>query len=533
MITAMNDLGYDAVGLGNHEMNFGLEVLDRALQTAEFPVLCTNLSALHRDVPFRAVPSIMLRRRFVDEYGQPHDLSLGVLSVLPPQVMQWDRVHLAGRMQTRGLVQAARDEARRLRAAGADIVIVLNHSGIGSGATGESEENAGLALARLPQVDIVICGHKHRLFPGAHYDGRDDVDAQAATLAGKPAAMPGCWGSHLAVLDLELVCRDRDWTVARHRTELRPIARRVHGRQVPRLADHTPLARKALASHESALARMRHVVSHIDTPLHTYFSQIAPCRVSALVAAAQAWRAAQILDTHSQTTHPVLSAAAPFRCGSTGGPENYTDLGKGPVSFKDIAAIYPFPNTLHVLRVSGAQLVDWLEQAAAQFNRIAPGRPDQDIIDSRFPSYNFDILHGVTYRIDPSQPARFDMNGRLIDPAAHRISDLRLDGRPLSRDAMFDVITNSYRANGGGNFTALAEAETVIETNDTLPDILTAFLQSGHRLPRSDWKVWEFAPMPGFAARFRTGPSAPVQECPGLCPDGMDPDGFARFVLHF
>lgn len=531
MIAAMNALGYDAVALGNHEFNFGLEVLHEAVAQARFPLLCTNLAPLHRDVPFAACPSLILRRSVLDEAGRPHDLAIGVLAVLPPQVMQWDAAHLSGRVAARGMVDAARTEAAGLRAAGADLVIVLNHSGLGDGSDAPDAENTGLALARLTDADVVLCAHKHQHFPGPHYDGRPNVDAQAGTLAGKPAAMPGCWGSHLAVIDLGLV-RDADgWRVAGHRTALRPVARRVKGAQVPRVRDAPAILRLAEPAHRATLDRMRREIGYVDADLTTHFSQVAPCRVSALVAAAQAWRAKAMLAGRAHP--PILSAAAPFRCGGTGGPENYTSLRAGPVRAKDISAIYPFPNTLQVVALDGAQILDWLEQSAVQFHRLQPDRPGQALLREDYPSYNFDILHGLRYVIDPGRDPRFDPAGRLLDAGASRLRAVTWNGAPLDPGAEFWVLTNSYRAEGGGHFAALSGAGRVHAANESISEILQRYLQTGHGLPADRSPVWRFADLPDVQAVLRTGPGVAPPDSAALEPDGIDTDGFARFRVRF
>lgn len=531
MILAMNTLDYDAVGLGNHEFNFGLETLAEVLEPARFPVLCANVAPLHADVPFDARPAVILRKPFLDDAGQSHDLNIGLVSVLPPQVMQWDATHLVGRVTATDMLDTVRHEAKSLRAAGADLVVVLNHSGLGDGKPTPEAENAGLAIARLTGVDIVLCGHRHQLFPGPDYEDRTDVDAQAGTLAGVPTAMPGCWGSHLAVMDLELVPCDSGWRVRRHRTELRAIARRAQAVQLPLVEDCPKLRKLAAPVHQAARRRMDTQVGHVDRALHTYFSRMRPCPVSALVAAAQVWSIRQSAGIEPDI--PLLSAVAPFRCGGTGGPENFTDLPAGPVRMRDIGAIYPYPNSLRILRVTGAQIADWLEQVAAQFHQLLPGRPDQRLLDRAFPSYNFDILHGLTYQFDLSQPARFDLHGFLRNDTARRVTDIRWQGTALDPNARFAVITNSYRAHGGGNFAALSNADIVFEGTRPMPDLLQDFLRDGQTTTEDFREVWRFAPLPGVHARFRTGPGAAAHLGAGLCPDGIDDEGFARFVLHW
>src|SRR5208283_163934 len=69
---------------------------------------------------------------------------------------------------------------------------------------------------------------------------------------------------------------------------------------------------------------------------------------------------------------PVLSAAAPFKCGGRNGPDYYTDVAPGPIAIKDVADIYPYPNALRVVKIDGSTVREWLERSASIFLRIDP-----------------------------------------------------------------------------------------------------------------------------------------------------------------
>jgi 2',3'-cyclic-nucleotide 2'-phosphodiesterase/3'-nucleotidase len=169
------------------------------------------------------------------------------------------------------------------------------------------------------------------------------------------------------------------------------------------------------------------------------------------------------------------------------------------------------------------------------FNRITPGGQDQMLLNPDFPSFNFDVIDGVTYRIDLSQPARFDRDGNVAAPEANRIVDLALNGQPLDPAAEFIVATNNYRAEGGGNFPGADGSTVVFEAPDANRDVLVRFImEQGTIDPAADGN-WGFAPLPGTTVLFDTGPRAAayLDQVPGLAiePAGEGADGFARFRI--
>src|SRR5690606_20746478 len=125
---------------------------------------------------------------------------------------------------------------------------------------------------------------------------------------------------------------------------------------------------------------------------------------------------------------PILSAAAPFKAGGRGGPDYYTDVPAGDVAIKNVADLYLYPNTVRAVKITGAQVKDWLERSAGMFNQVEPGSQDATLLNPEFPSYNFDVIDGVEYQIDLSQPSRFDREGNVVAPDAHRIVNLTYQG---------------------------------------------------------------------------------------------------------
>jgi 2',3'-cyclic-nucleotide 2'-phosphodiesterase/3'-nucleotidase len=151
-------------------------------------------------------------------------------------------------------------------------------------------------------------------------------------------------------------------------------------------------------------------------------------------------------------------------------------------------------------------LREWLEMSAGAFQRIDPaGPPVQDLLNPGFPSYNFDTIDGLTYRIDVTQPARYERSGRLAEGGGRRIVDLRHDGRPVDDATEFVVVTNNYRASGGGSFPGLDGRNIVLDAPDENREALVQYLQSQRTVnPTADGN-WRFVPVPGVTLRFVSG----------------------------
>ena len=547
MIAAMNALCYDAVTVGNHEFNFGLDFTLRALDGAAFPVVSAN--AVQREGASPAedetlfAPWVILERDLADAAGQARRLRIGVIGFLPPQTVLWDRALLSGLMSTRGIAEAARAHVPALRAAGADIVVALAPTGIApeiAPDTPEHEiEDAALPLAEVEGIDVIVCGHTHALFPAPGLPPAPGLDPMRGTLCGKPAVLPGRWGSHLGVVDLHLVPRAAGgWQVRDFDVGLRAVAERAPDAQIRALVEEDPQLRAVShPAHIETLHYIRRELGQLATPLHSFFSLVAPDAGLSLIAGAQATTVAERLVGRPEAALPLLSAVAPMRCGGRGGPNYYLDLPPGPVRQQTIASLYIFPNTVKAVKVTGAALADWLERAAGVFRQIRPGMADQGLLDPAFPCYNFDVIAGLSYEIDISCPARFGPDGSLAHAEAHRIRALSYEGEPVDPAAEFVVATNNYRNSGAGGFVEAAAPALELGPEITSHEMLAELARSTPVLAPVAEQIWRFAPIAGASALFETSPQAAGQIgcAEGLQMEeiGLTEAGFLQIRIHF
>ncbi|WP_372837637.1 bifunctional 2',3'-cyclic-nucleotide 2'-phosphodiesterase/3'-nucleotidase [Phaeovulum sp.] len=543
IIAAMNAAGYDAAVVGNHDFNYGLEFLQQALSSARFPVLAANVARqLGTTGPLEdrlLLPGhCLLRRQIRCADGSTQPLCVGVLGLTTPQITQWDQRHLAGRIRTRDIVETAAAWVPQLRALGAELVVVLAHTGFGAAEHVAGQENAALPLARLAGIDALMLGHNHLVFPAEAGPTPQGADAAAGRLHGTPAVMSGARGSHVGRIDLSLQRTAGRWKVHAADVQVEAVFQHDRGLQLrPRAAPHRGVLASSDADHRATLHYIRRPVGHSTAPLHSYFALLAHDPIGQVIAEAQRWHVARALADSAHAHLPLLSATAPFKTGGRGGPSHFTDVPAGALALRSIADLYHFPNRICAVRLRGAELCAWLERSAGAFNRLIAGTQHQPLLDAAFPGYNFDIIDGLEFEIDLAEPARYDAEGNLVAPGSQRIRNLAFQGAPLDPNAEFVVATNDFRAAGGGAFFRARSGQVVLESSESNRDILRWFVEQHGTLSPKNTPKWRFAPMPGTSAVFETGPGAAryLAEVKDLRlePLGISASGFARYLIRF
>ena len=485
VVDALNHLQYDVANIGNHEFDFGLEFLQTTMAGANFPVISANL--FYADTPEQAgwqqadsappmgerrpifEPYSIQARQLIDNQGQHHSIKVGFIGFVPPQIMNWNAGHLADQVAVYDIIEAANYFIPRMQEAGADVIVAVPHSGLQHFDTyPQFAEQVSVQLAKVEGIDAILFGHQHQVFPGAsRYDGLAGVDNVRGRIHGIPAVQPGYWGSHLGIIDLTLAPVAGGWNVIDSDVQV-PAIDSAQDPEVAQIVD---------AAHRSTQAWLDTPVITMQRPLRNYFAMAGPEYTVQLVNQAQLHHgyALQRLGLLPAEL-PILSAAAPFRNGGQG-PNDYTSVSAGELTLGNIKDLYVYPNTVQVVKVNGAQLRDWLEMSARLYEHVAMRATEPEpLLATDVASFNFDIMAGVTYEIQPQHPPRFDAQGNLIAGHHHRVYNLRYQGELVSNDDEFLVVTNNYRASGGGNFPHLDGSNLVYSGEHEIRQLLLDYM---------------------------------------------------------
>ncbi|WP_395760828.1 bifunctional 2',3'-cyclic-nucleotide 2'-phosphodiesterase/3'-nucleotidase [Bacillus sp. 3G2] len=485
----MNLMKYDVISLGNHEFNYGLDYLNKVISKTEFPVINSNVYKDDKDNNeendqnyFK--PYHVFEKEVEDESGQKQKVKIGVMGFVPPQVMNWDKANLEGKVKAKDIVETAKKMVPKMQAEGADVIVALAHSGVDKSGYNVGMENASYYLTEVPGVDAVLMGHSHT-------EVKDVFN-------GVPVVMPGVFGSNLGIIDMQLKKVNGKWEIQKEQSkpQLRPIA---DSKGNPLVQSDEKLVNEIKDDHQATIDYVNTAVGKTTAPINSYFSLVQDDPSVQLVTNAQKWYVEKLFAENGQYSKykgiPVLSAGAPFKAGGRNGATYYTDIPAGTLAIKNVADLYVYPNTLYAVKVNGAQVKEWLEMSAGQFNQIDPKKTEeQPLVNIGYPTYNFDILDGVKYEIDVTQPAKYDKDGKVVNANTNRIINMTYEGKPVADNQEFIVATNNYRGSSQ-TFPGVSKGEVVYQSQDETRQIIVKYMQETPVIDPAADKNWTFKPI--------------------------------------
>ncbi|MGF7049007.1 2',3'-cyclic-nucleotide 2'-phosphodiesterase/3'-nucleotidase [Paenibacillus sp. DS2015] len=534
---AMNLLDYDAGNIGNHEFNFGLDFLKQSLEGANFPYVNANLYKADGDNDESNdknyfTPYQILDKKITDEAGKEHTLKVGVIGFAPPQVSQWDKANLEGKIVAKDIIETAKKFIPQMKKEGADIIVAIPHSGFEEIPQAPLMENSVLYLSQVEGIDAILFGHAHKVFPSADFKDAKGVDLEKGTINGVPSVEPGYWGDHLGIIDLDLRQVDGKWTVFDSAVEARPIYDIANKKSL--VETDLTIVDAVKQEHAETLEYIRGPVGKTSAAINSFFALVQDDPSIQIVTNAQKWYVGNNLQGTEYEKLPVLSAGAPFKAGGRSGASYYTNIPAGTIAIKNVADLYVYPNTVHAVWVTGAEVKEWLEWSAGQFNQIDPSSTEeQNLINGDFPTYNYDVIDGVNYQIDVTQPAKYDAKADIINPSSSRIKNLEYQGKPIDPTQKFIVATNNYRASSSKLANPDGKRIVMAAPDENRQVIVDYIREEGTINPTADGN-WSLAPINNTVnVTFVSSPDAQalMKGSTTMSYVSTGADGFAKYSL--
>ena len=430
MIEIMNQLHLDAFIPGNHEFNFGKDILLSALNTSEFPWLSANI--LRKDQSETYFGKAYLIKTFAE------DLKVAIIGATTHYIPNWEApehiadFHFADAFDSLATLVPYVKETER-----PDILIVAYHGGFEKDlATGEATgpltgENQGYKIAsEIDGIDLLLTGHQHRIL-------NDTIGDCLIIQTGSTLQAYG---------DIELTVKkgqDDTWQLTHKKAEIKELIDAPADEKV-----YTTIAELEKSTQAWLDQTIGYMVSDltISDPMQARLEKHPFIEL--------------IQKIQMEATGADISATALLNNESTG-------FGK-TVTMRDIAENYIYPNTLVVLELTGRDIKDALELNASYFiiNEENEVTVNPAFISPKPEHYNYDMWEGINYRFN------------LRKNFGERVEDVSYHGKPLEDEATYHVVLNNYRASGGGNFTMFINKPVVKEVQIDMVELISAYIEA-------------------------------------------------------
>jgi len=415
---------YDAITLGNHEFDFSLSLINKRIKESRVPVISANLLKFNSDEPY-------YKPYIFKSFGK---MKVGILGLITPGTAVWNKARLEGQITNADPIETAGKYVAEMKEKGADIIIVLAHSGL----EGESsyapenqlEENFGKNLVNsVAGIDHIILGHHHMVLENQHLLNPEKIKTGFV--------MPGSRGTHLGISTLNISYHKslKKWLITDQKSKVVPVVQ---------AKTHQELNDFLRESHFLVRAYYNQPVATTNAVWSTSRSRMEDTPIMDLIQYIQ-----------QKITGAQLSAAAAFNTQSNFGP--------GDISLADLSQLYPYENKLALVEINGAQLKAYLEHSAQFFVQTEHGKSPK--INSQWPGFNYDMISGVEYVLDITQPV------------GQRVKSLKYQDKPVQNGDIFTLAVNSYRAAGGGGFEMLQNARIIREYDVSIRELIADFLK--------------------------------------------------------
>ncbi len=432
VISAMNFMGYDAMVLGNHEFNFGLDLIKSLEKQSNFPFLSAN-------VAYRESGEDFVKSHTIINCG---GVRVGIIGLTTPNVPRWVG-NLVKDLNFHDLGETAYRYVSEIRDK-VDIIMVMAHASMVSEHDKKNERDAAEKILRLcPEIDVLVVGHFHitvkekrgKTLIGGATDSGQEVIRFDLTLDNN---------NHVIDAQVKVVSM-KAYYPSEELSEL-PVIKKAHETTMDFVTEVIGEATEDFQPKDEITfipeGRLR------DTPLIELINKV------------------QLINSGADVTSTSLI-------------RDDSNIKKGVITYGYIFNVYKFTTFLYVVEVTGKELKNYMEWAASAYNQWEPG----DISISftmDIPGYQHEFFAGVNYKVDISKPV------------GHRIVDLIFKGDLVKENQKLKLATSDYCYFANLKGRKLAKNNYIWKSSNTIRDMIVEYIKNqGIISPQLDnnWEI--------------------------------------------
>ena len=459
---AMSKIGYDAITLGNHEFDYGYDFIKNQLTQSGLNDKCVVANVKEYatgNYPWKR--TMMLTKNMTTSAGNTVAVKVGIVGVTKQELSTY--YEYDGVLEGESILKTVREQAAALKSAGADIVVVIGHCGMGEANDGDSATDPGYAISKLANVDCVMLGHQHRNYPSNDASTKlfyrlPNTDKTTGLTNGKPVVMVADHAAGIGIADMTLKIDNGKVSVVHAATEVRKSSESIRDDQNIVAVDEKS-ANIIKNTFKEVLASVAS-----GSVFQGYFGVLNDNYAIQLNNEAKIRFGMNFIHSNAgaaYVNYPVISATGYYMDGSEG-KNDYMDI-QDSFTMKDVLNTQEYEhNNDYAYWITGKQLRKWMEWSAsifAQQNEMITSTGTIKKLSEEYGTTSlvaekwlkrwgpFQVFDGIEYQIDASKPAMYNVDGELINSNTSRIVNLTCNGQPVTDDSKFILVTNYISKN--------------------------------------------------------------------------------------
>ncbi len=453
---AMAMIGYDAITLGNHDFDYGYDYIMNQLHASgliENTVVSNVTDSKTGEHPFGE--NMLITRTLTTESGRQAELTVGIIGETIPKLSAKTESY-TGVLKTEDIVANVTAQAAKLKEAGADLVVVLSHSGFGPENPEENYKNVSYALTKIDDVDVILCGHEHNTFPeesaSTNYYDLPGVDRETGLVNGKTVIMVNNRARAIGIADLTFtIGEDGSAKLTGQESEVRkvtasdPVNELIEGLYGDWEDDLKAYCEDIIAEVEE------------EYTIQNYFGLLEDTSAIQLMNDAKKSYAMNYIHTTKPEYEDLpIVAVSTYKSYGNDGADDYVEIA-GRITEANLGSLQSYNTYVNIYKITGKQLKEWLEWAASAYEEINGGSTwTSDEMTALMDSTglkplikqewmevwsNFFVFDGIDYTINPSISARYDLAGNQIN-TGYRVSDVKYNGEAVTDEMEFIIVTD-------------------------------------------------------------------------------------------